>query len=241
MSNSVNSRNPANSGSLAGTFQEILGKFLSGTDDMLPAKVIAYNRETNRAKVQPLIQLLKTDGTLVTRAQVASIPVFHLGGGGAVLTFNIVPGDLGWIKANDRDISLFLQRLNESAPNTNRKHNFSDAVFFPDQFRKWTLNEEDETNAVLQSLDGTKRIALFDDRVKITVEESDETGFASSDIVVTAGKIAMTTPLVTMSGDLQVAGTITGDTDVIAGTISGKTHTHGGVSSGTSNTAVPNP
>lgn len=162
------SRNPANSGDLAGALQEILGKFLSDIDDMLPAVVIAYDRNKNEASLRPLIRLLKTDGTLLNRAEVPSVPVFSLGGGNAVITFNLKAGDLGWIKASDRDISLFMEKMIDAAPNTLRKHNFSDAVFFPDQFKKWALNGEDAEASVFQTLDGSQRIALHDDKIKVT-------------------------------------------------------------------------
>ena len=42
------SRNTANDDELAGLFLEVLDKFLSGIDDMLPAIVEEYVAETNR-------------------------------------------------------------------------------------------------------------------------------------------------------------------------------------------------
>lgn len=55
--------------------------------------------------------------------------------------------------------------------------------------------------------------------------------------VTASAKVAITSPLVTMSGDLQVAGTITGTVDVIGGGKSVKGHTH---PNGTPNTGTPN-
>lgn len=205
-----NSRNPANSGTLTGALKEILGKFLAGTDDMLPAVVIAYDRETNRATVKPQIRLLKTDGKLLDRAEIASVPVINLGGGDVVLSFNILPGDLGWIKANDRDISLFLQSMKNSGPNTIRKHSFSDSLFIPDQFKKWTLNGEDDTAAVFQTLDGMKRIAIDATGIRMT---SDTT-------------VKITAPVSEFTGDITATGTITADVDVEADGVSLKSHTH---------------
>lgn len=215
-----NSRNPANDGTLAGVFQEVLGKFLAGVDDMLPAVVIAYDRDLNRATVRPLIQILKTDNTLLDRAEVASVPVLNIGGGNGVLSFPIIPGDLGWIKASDRDISLFLQSetAKDVAPNTLRKHNFSDSLFIPDQFKKWTIQPGDENAMVLQTLDGLEQIAIDSNGVRMT----------------SASRIELTAPVVEINGtidhtgDQTSSGTITGSTDVIAGTISGKTHPHSG-------------
>lgn len=213
-----NSRNQANDGFLSGALKEILGKFLAGVDDMLPAVVVVYDRDSNRATVRPLIQLLKTDRTLLDRAEVASVPVLNIGGGNGVLSFNIIPGDLGWIKASDRDISLFLQSeaAEDIAPNTLRKHDFSDSLFIPDQFKKWTIQAGDESAMVLQTLDGLERIAIDSNGVRMD----------------SASRIKFTAPVIEIDGDIDhtgdqtSSGTITGDVDVVAGTISGKTHTH---------------
>jgi hypothetical protein len=166
------SRNTANDDSLLGFITLALMKDLQNTDDMLPAKVIAYDRVTNRASVQPLIVMVNTNNEQIPRAQISSIPVLQLGGGGFVLSFPLNTGDLGWIKANDRDISLFLTSLAQSPPNTIRKHTFQDAIFIPDtMFKSVTINEEDADNAVIQSLDGTCRIAISNGSVKITAPE----------------------------------------------------------------------
>jgi hypothetical protein len=159
---------PPDEGSLGGAFRAILQKVLQGVEDCLPAQVIAYDRRSNRATVKPLIMMGTTDGEKVSRAQIASVPVFNIGGGGFVLSFPIKPNDLGWIKASDRDISLFLQGMKEEWPNTRRSHSFSDGVFFPDVMRQWTLNAGDTESAVLQSIDGATRIAIGAGTVTIT-------------------------------------------------------------------------
>lgn len=167
--NTPPSIDPANYSSLLGVFRVALGKFLQGTDDMLPGIVIAYNRTTNRAQVQPLIQMVTTNGTLLPRAQIASVPVEIPGGGSALMSFNLVPGNLGWIKANDRDISLFKQYYNQQAPNTKRLHSFEDAVFIPDIMTGYTINAEDAANAVFQNAAGTVCLALWPTQFKMTV------------------------------------------------------------------------
>lgn len=172
-----------NRGSLDGALREIMTKFLQGVDDMLPGVVIEYDRTENRAKVQPLIKIMLTDGTVLDRPEIASIPVLNIGGGNAVLSFNIKPGDLGWIKASDRDISLFMQSMVSSAPNTLRKHSFSDALFIPDAFRKWTLNVEDENSTVLQTLDGSQRIVLDDNLIRLESDNQIHLTAASAIVV----------------------------------------------------------
>ena len=164
----IPSIDPADSEDFTGAFRHIFGKMMQSVDGMLPAKVISYNRTTNRATVQPLIMMLTTADTTVQRATIASVPVFQYGAGDFLLSFPLKVGDLGWIKANDRDISLFLQSYSNAAPNTIRKKSFSDAVFYPDVMRGYTIAGEDADNAVLQNLDGSVKISLGADKIKIT-------------------------------------------------------------------------
>lgn len=161
------SQNPAELGTFQGLFKAVLRKFLQGVDDMLPARVISYSRETNMAQVQPLVALLTTGGESVSRAPVASVPVFQIGGGNFLLNFNIMPGDLGWIKANDRDISLFCQSYSEHTPNTARLHSFQDALFFPQIMKYYNISAEDDENCVLQNRNGSVKISLGDDTITI--------------------------------------------------------------------------
>lgn len=187
------SSNNANDDSLAGFFSFAMKKFLQGTDDMLPAKVIAYNRQTNRATVQPLIPFVTTSKERVPRARVASIPVLQLGGGGFIVSAPLVPGDLGWIKANDRDISNFKASYSEATPNTQRQHKFSDAMFIPDvMMRGVTIAGGDSANLVIQSLSGDVKISLGTDKMTLTAPEIEIIG--GDIITMTAPEIHFDSP-----------------------------------------------
>lgn len=187
------SRDPANEGTLLGVMNTALRKHLQSVDDMLPARVISFDRATNRAQVLPLIRILTTDGRQSTRAQIASVPVLQLGGGGFVLNFPIVAGDLGWIKANDRDISLMLQSWADSPPNSLRLHSFQDAVFIPDAMHGWIIAEEDAANVVLQSLDGSVKVSL---------------GAASLKLAAGAASMTMTTAGTVFIGPVTIDGVV---------------------------------
>ena len=154
------SRDPSMDGSLVGLLTGVLNKFMAtSVDDMLPAIVQEYDAAKNRARVKIVIKIVTTDNRIIDRAVIQSIPVFQIGAGGYGLFFNnIQAGDLGWVKASDRDISLFLQNYKEATPNTQRLHSFEDAVFFPDIMRGWDRKAGE--HAVLQNLAGTVKIAL---------------------------------------------------------------------------------
>lgn len=160
---------PANEGNLGGGLKEALASWLRGVDDMLPARVVSYDDATNRATLKPLVMMGTTGGGKVSRAQAVNIPVYRFGGGGFFMRFPIKPGDFGWIKANDRDISLILQAGGgEDWPNTKRLHSFSDAMFFPDALKGWLIDGANADAAVWQSLDGSVCLALHSGGVRIT-------------------------------------------------------------------------
>jgi len=218
MTTATPSRDPADNGTLIGMVRGLLDKHLAGVDDMLPARVVSYDRANNRAVVAPLVKVLTTDGQQVSRATVASVPVMMFGGGGVALSFNLVPGNLGWIKASDRDISIFLRGYSDSPPNTLRKHSFQDAVFIPDVMHGLQLAPEDGQNAVLQTLNGQVRVSIYPDRVKLS-----------------AGALSVTVgpSTVDVVGHLNVP-----DGATISG-IEFATHEHTGVMSGGANTGGP--
>ena len=168
--NSTPAINPNDEDSLSGAFRHIMKKFLQGEiDDMLPCEVLSFDRTKSppRVQVKPLIMMVATDGTKLTRAPVASVPVAQWGGGGFMASFPIKKGDLGFIKASDRDISLFLNSFKEVSPQTKRMHSFSDGFFMPLALTGYVLASEDSNNFVLQSLDGTQKIAFWQNFIKI--------------------------------------------------------------------------
>lgn len=229
---------PAHTGQMSGRMKQALRNFLMGVDDMLPARVVAYNDQTNRADVQPLVMMGTTDGLKVPRQPVRGIPTLRLGGGGFFLRFPLRPGDFGWIKANDRDISLILQSQGgEDWPNTERLHSFSDAVFIPDTVRDWAIDEADSAAVVLQSTDGTTKISIADGTVTIaapTVAIQAEALTIDADVTIT-GAVDSTGGLV-LSGDVEITGALTNN-----GVNVGSTHTHGGVEPGSGQSGPPTP
>lgn len=205
MTNANPSQDPADLDTLKGTFRLAFRKLLASTDGMLPARVVAATADRKFVTVAPLIAVVATDDTVTQRAQIIQVPVFQAGGGNFVLSFPIAEGDLGWIQANDRDISAYIQTGAAAPPNTGRIKSFSDAVFYPDKARQWALADGDADAAVWQSLDGAVRIALK------------------------AGEIDLTATIVKIAGELQVRdgigffGTDPGGKPAIVGALSAVT------------------
>jgi len=228
---------PANEDTLLGVLKVAIGKAIQEMDNVLPATIVAYDRVTNRAQVQPQIRIINTNGQSISRAQIASVPVYQYGGGGFLLNFPLKPGALGWIVACDRYISQFLQSYSQASPNTYRKKNFSDSFFLPDIMTGYTISSDDSDNAVLQNLDGTVKISLGIDSIKIVaptitlnsenlvinatssvsittpslaIDASSTASITSPAITVnSSGEIITTTPKFAVAGDITASGSIT--------------------------------
>lgn len=221
--NAEPSKNPADDGTLAGTLRTVIRKHMQSVDGMLPAQVLEYDRARNVATVRALVTVLTTSGESIQRASVAEVPVVALGGGGFVVNFPLKAGDMGWIEASDRDISLFTQGAKESPPGSLRFHSFEDGRFLPDAFRTYAIDASDEDRLVIQSLDGSTRIALGDGIVR----------------VVTGGAVEVEAPLTKITGNVEVTGKIDVTGDVVAGGISLINHLTKGVTPGSGTSGPP--
>ena len=238
MSNpTIPSRSPANTNSLSGLLSVVVRKSLESRNGQLPAKVLAYDRSLNRATVQPLIDVVLTSGDVKPRPQIASVPVLSLGGGGFCINFPLVAGDIGWIEASDRDISLFIQSLSEAKPNTFRIHSFEDGLFIPDAFRKYSFDSgDDSASMVIQSYDGSVKISLSP--TGITLKAPTSITLESALISLKAGALTMTD----ISGGGTGTATISNPVVMSDGlTVNGKKvedHYHNGVQTGAGNTST---
>lgn len=190
----IPSLNPADTDTLAGMVRSTFKKLQEDVNVMLPAKVVAFNRSLGRATVQAQIAIVGTGGQILQRAAIASVPVFQFGAGGFLISCNCNTGDIGWIKAADRDLTLFYDTYSSSVPNTNRIHDFADSVFFPHVMTGFTIDEADVNNLVIQNLDGSIKISLGES--KITIKAPDVV--IDSDVEITGD--------LQVDNDLQVNG-----------------------------------
>ena len=221
----------ASDGSLAGALSSAFRNLMMNTEDMLPATVVSYDDKTNRAVIKPLVMMLTTDNQTISRAPVANIPVFRFGGGGFFIRAPIKAGDFGWLKANDRDISLIFQRGGlEDRPNTTRLHTFSDAMFFPDTLKGWVIDGKNIDALVIQSMDGSVCFSLHNDKV---VLETPKYEINARETIFTGN--------VTVNGNYAVNGNSDSQGGVMRhnGKDIGSTHRHSGVQAGKDNTGSP--
>lgn len=170
-------------------------------DDMLPAKVLNYDPNSNRATVQPLISIQDQQGNKHQRAALSNIPVYRPGGNGFFISFPLKAGDFGWLKSSDRDYSLMLQSEKTEAPNTERFHSFSDGIFFPDTLSGWSNNVSGDDLSI-RNKSGSTSLGMTSGGMNISAANTTWTGNTAQ-----TGNLSVT-------GKVSATGTATGPNDL---------------------------
>lgn len=146
--------------------KDILAAVKRSVEVSIPCIVTKVISRT-KVNVRPLIKIVAQDGASYERDIIEGLPVFTAGAGDKLVSFPVAVGNLGWIDASDRDISLFLQSYGNVEPPTSRMHSFSDARFVPDIMTNITIAAEDATAMVIQTRNGVVKIALDDGEIRI--------------------------------------------------------------------------
>lgn len=217
---------------------------LSAIQFRLPAIVSAYDYDTNIATVRIATKKKTThkddDGKFIDidypeyRVRVKQ-PFANINGGGIGVLFPISVGDTGWIESADCNCEKFFSDPSKIQDSSNdfgkflfQYGSFSPCVWNPKNPNSdlgWTHIAEDEGCISIRNSDGDLRITINPQTKEIRI--------------ITPSKISCETPLVEISGNLNVKGTIHSDGDTTSGSISLNNHVHGGVQGGSSTTSKP--
>ena len=201
------SRNDNNDDLLTGAFNVFGDHIKKKMQNCIPVKVTKVSSDRKFVNVQPQILVVGSDGSTISRGEIKGVPVFTSGAGNFLMSFNISVGDLGWVEASDRDISIFKQSYSEVKPNTRRMHSLEDGRFIPDIMTNFTISGEDAEAVVIQNRDGTVKIAL--DKNEIRVQQNDiklalsggkVVGVAPSGFDLNGAKITSGGDVITASG-----------------------------------------
>jgi len=184
----------AGKGDITYAIHQAIGQHMrDNVDDMLPATVVSYNAATNRAVVKPLSVMVDSAGRQIEREPIGDIPVYRYGGGGFVVTLPVQPGDFGWLKASDRDITHNLTATGTQArPQTGRTHSFSDGMFYPDTAANVPGASGSEMS--MRSISGGSKLDIGSSNI----------GLDSSNIGLTSSTMTATIPTTTWDGNITM-------------------------------------
>jgi hypothetical protein len=177
----------------------------------MPAKVESYDASKSLVDVKIAIPQVRQDESIFEIPVITSVPVMWLSTLTTSVTFPLKRGDYGLVVFCDWDIAKWAVELDESEPQSERRHNLTDAVFFPQ-----THGLREGSLVGLSLKHGTSEVLLT------------ETG-----VVVNATAITVNASSTTFNGNV----TITGDATI--GGIPFSTHKHSGVQTGAGVTGNP--
>ena len=100
----------------------------------MPGIIVSYNPATLTARVKPAIQgnLRSPEGKIsqVNLTELPDVPVHFPGGGGAILTFPVKPGDDCLLVFSERSIDYWHQLGGQQKQQDWRMHDINDAICF---------------------------------------------------------------------------------------------------------------
>lgn len=187
----------------------------------LPGIVQSFDPATCTCTIQPAIagQGVDEKGQIQSAPLplLTDVPVIFPRGGGCTITFPVKAGDECLVVFSDRCIDFWWQNGGVQEPVDPRQHDLSDAfAFVGPQSQAQKISGISTTSVQVRTDDGSSFIELMQ-----------------------GGNVNITTPLLTVNGNVQVNGTVTSTGDQVAKGISQTGHVHSGVQPGNSQTGGP--
>lgn len=208
----------------------------------LPGRVVSFSEDNQTATVQVCVEHVSDSSeelqANVGREPLEGVPVHVLGGGGWHITMPIKAGDTCILFFSQVGYDHWLYEDKDTAgklagnPKPWLKRRFHE----DDGYALVGLNtlpraiaNYDPVNSQWRNADADQVISLNEDG-SISIDSTVK-------VKLTAPMVEIVSPTVTMSGNLNVAGTVTGNSGVFGGKVV-ETHTHTGDSGGS--TSAPN-
>lgn len=165
-----------NNPTLEEAIKAVLERRLADIHTTIPAKVVKYDKATQKASVKIQLKRKYVSGELVEIPVLPAVPVIfpRANAGQAFIHFNLKPGDDVVLHFAERSIDNWKTQGGMSDPADTRKFNLSDAFAtpggsaFPDAFAP-------ETDNAIEIVNGPTKFLLYDDgKVKVVGGNDDE-------------------------------------------------------------------
>lgn len=208
-------------GGQAQAYQALADAISSKLRVALPGIIQSFDPVAVTCTVQPAIKgtlrNADNDPVSVPLPLLVDVPVIFPRGGGCTITFPVAKGDECLVIFSDRCIDFWWQNGGVQEPVDPRQHDLSDAF------------------ALVGPQSQAEKIgSISTDSLQIRTDE----GNAFIELKQ-GGEVTITTPQLTVNGNVTVNGEVHSSGDQTASGISLKDHVHGGIQSGTSYTRGP--
>ena len=199
--------------SLADAVRQAVLYQLGNIHTSLPAAIVEYDYEKQKASVQPLLNKSWADGTETPMPILNDVPVIFPRAGGGSLTFPVRPGDTCLLVFIERSTDLWKTQGGQVTPDDNRKLDLSDAVAIPGLFPFSESSLADNNDDMLLTYAGSKiRIKSSGDvvietatTVAIGTQTTELLDILSQLLVLLQGAATVTVPSTPFVGGLTPA------------------------------------
>ena len=178
--------------------------------------VIVRAVDGDTVDVQPMVAQVDGAGNAVDHGVIYGLPVWRLQGGNSAVIVVPAVGDIGLAVFASTDISNVKRAKEPTTPGSFRRFDWADGVYL----------------GGLLNAPASQFIKMDDSGVTITAADGQP-------VTINADSVVITADTVSMSGDLDVTGSISGGA---GSTFNGKafdSHRHSGVTTGGGNSGVP--
>lgn len=210
--------------SLTDALNFYITKILQNINTITLATIKDINHTTKRATVQPLINGIDSNNNPIIAPIIYDVPYGTIRGGNAGIITEYQIGDNVILGFCQRQIDATKRTKKASTPSLIRYHNLADAVII------CAWNETDPLVYVSVTDEGVK-IEANDQNVEVVTTANITAQCAQAEITATTSA-KITTPTLTLDGNLVVNGTISANDATIAGkTFSSHEHLAGALTS----------
>lgn len=178
--------------------------------------VIVRAVEGDTVDVQPMVAQVDGAGNAVDHGIIHGLPVWRLQGGNSAVVVVPTVGDIGLAVFASTDISNVKRAKEPTTPGSFRRFDWADGVYL----------------GGLLNAPASQFIKMDDSGVTITAADGQP-------VTINADSVVITADTVSMSGDLDVTGSISGGAGSTFGGKAFDTHKHSGVTTGGGNTGNP--
>ena len=208
-------------GGQAQAYQALADAISSKLRVALPGIIQSFDPVAVTCTVQPAIKgalrNADNDPVSVSLPLLVDVPVIFPRGGGCTITFPIAKGDECLVIFSDRCIDFWWQNGGVQEPVDPRQHDLSDAFAL--------VGPQSQAEKIGNI--STDSLQIRTDKGNAFIE------------LKQGGEVTITTPQLTVNGNVTVNGEVHSSGDQTASGISLKDHVHGGIQSGTSYTRGP--
>lgn len=188
--------------------QTAINSMLKEVHTCLPAVVEEVNHSTQLIKAQTTIKR-KLKGELVDLPVLVDVPIRYLRSNTFSFTFPIEVGDYVLLIFAERSIDTWLQNGGFQNPSDIRKFSLSDAFAFPMMYpNNDVIPNFDNTNLEIKTNSGSTKIIIKASEDVEIITTGEVKADCNTAIVNATTKVDITTPKVTITGDLEVTGKI---------------------------------